>query len=240
MKVLGLILARGGSKGIPNKNLKLLNSKPLIAHTIEEGLKSKYIDRLVVSTDDAEISNTSKAYGANVPCLRPENLATDNSPSIDSVIHMVNYLKNNDDYLPDYVCLLQCTSPLKTVADIDGCIEKIIKTQMDGCAAICEAEVNPYWTNILENDQLKYFIKEGKTILRRQDLPKIYRLNGAIYVVKTAVLLNELTLEPEKSTGYEMDSRASIDIDDIIDFKLAELLMKERELNEKNSSCNRN
>lgn len=229
MNILGLILARGGSKGIPNKNIKLLNGKPLIAYTIEQALKSKFINRIVVSTDDYKIADISKKYGAEIPCIRPKELSGDNSPSIDSVTHMISFLKENKNYSADYVCLLQCTSPLKTTEDIDGTIKKILDTKMDGSVSVCEAEVNPYWTNVFNNDKLEYFIKEGKNILRRQDLPKIYRLNGAIYVVKTDILLKNKTLEPENSTGYVMSSRNSIDIDDLMDFELAQLLIKERE-----------
>ena len=226
-KILAIIPARGGSKGIVGKNIKELNGKPLIAYTIEEAKKSEHINRIVVSTDNEEIANISKKYGAEVPFLRPLELAQDDTPTIECVIHMLNVLKENEDYIPDYVCLLQCTSPLRTFNDIDGTIEKLLSTGLDSAASVCEAEVNPYWTNIFNGERLEYFLKDGKEITRRQDLPNVYRLNGAVYVAKCDVLKNEMTFETEYTTGYVMDKNSSIDIDDIIDFKFAELLMKE-------------
>ncbi len=226
-KILAIIPARGGSKGIVGKNIKELNGKPLIAYTIEEAKKSKYINRIIVSTDNEEIANVSKKYGAEVPFLRPLELAQDDTPTIECVIHMLNVLKENENYIPDYVCLLQCTSPLRTFNDIDGTIEKLLSTGLDSAASVCEVEVNPYWTNIFNGERLEYFLKDGKKISRRQDLPKIYRLNGAVYVAKYDVLKNEMTFESEYTTGYVMDKNSSIDIDDIVDFKFAELLMKE-------------
>lgn len=225
-KVIAIIPARGGSKGIPRKNIKDLNGKPLIAYTIEEAQKSKYIDRIVVSTENEEIAQVSKSFGAEVPYLRPKELANDNSPLVECIIDMVNYLKIRENFMPDYVCVLQCTTPLRTFKDIDGAIEKIVNIATDGVVSVCEAEVNPYWTNVFDGDELKYFIEEGKQITRRQDLPKIYRINGAVYVVKVEILVNDRTLEPSRSTGFIMEASKSIDIDNIKDFLLAEILIK--------------
>lgn len=227
-KILAIIPARGGSKGVPRKNIKELNGKPLIAYTIEAAKKSKFLDRVVVSTEDKEIAEISKKSGANIPYLRPIELAKDDSPTIDAVIHMIKWLQENEKYKPDYICVLQCTSPLRDENDIDGTIEKMINSNTDGSVSICEAEVNPYWTNIFNGDRLDYFMKEGKNITSRQKLPKIYRINGAVYVVKTEVLINQKTLEPENITGYIMKNENSIDIDSILDFKIAELLIKEQ------------
>lgn len=226
--ILAIIPARGGSKGVPKKNIKELNGKPLISYSIEEARKSKYINRIVVSTESKEIAEISKKLGAEVPYLRPLQLAQDNSPTIDCIIHMIDWLKDKENYVPDYICLLQCTSPLRTYEDIDGTVQKAILLNMDGAVSICEAEVNPYWTNIFEGDQLKYFIEEGKQIIRRQDLPKIYRINGAIYVIKTEILLRDKVLEPSNITGFIMENSKSIDIDDNEDFILASLLMKNK------------
>ncbi|OOM77935.1 N-acylneuraminate cytidylyltransferase [Clostridium puniceum] len=227
--ILAIIPARGGSKGVPRKNVKDLNGKPLIAYTIQEAKKSKYIDRIMVSTEDQEIAEISDEFGAEVPYLRPKELAQDDSKAVDCVIHLLNQLKSNENYIPDYVCLLQCTSPLRTADDIDGTICKSINAGMDGAVSICEAEVNPYWTNVFDGDKLKYFLEEGKKISRRQDLPKVYRLNGAVYVIKTDVFLSNKTFETENITGYVMNNESSIDIDTEIDFQFAELIMKECE-----------
>lgn len=226
-KILAIIPARGGSKGIPGKNIKELNGKPLIAYTIEEAMKSRYVNRIIVSTDDERIADISKKYGAEIPFLRPSELSQDDTPTIECVIHMLRLLKEKEDYIPDYVCLLQCTSPLRTFEDIDGTIEKLITTDMDSAVSVCEVATNPYWTNIFVGDRLEYFLKEGKRITRRQELPKIYTLNGAVYVSKCDVLQKEMTFETKYITGYVMNKNNSIDIDDIIDFKFAELLMKE-------------
>ena len=224
--VLSIIPARGGSKGVPRKNIKNLNGKPLIAYSIEEARKSKYIDRTVVSTEDEEIAKVSQKFGAEVPCLRPLELSRDDSLTIDCVIHMLNWLREEQNYIPDYVCLLQCTSPLRTYEDIDGTIEKAVTSNFDGAVSVCEAEVNPYWTNVFDEDKLKYFIEEGKYIMRRQDLPKVYRMNGAVCIVKTDILKKERTFEPENVTGYIMKRENSIDIDNKVDFFIAESLMK--------------
>jgi CMP-N,N'-diacetyllegionaminic acid synthase len=236
--ILAIIPARGGSKGVPKKNIKSLNGMPLITYTIEEAKKSKYITRLVVSTDDERIAETAIRGNAEIPCLRPKELSTDSSKTNDCIIHMINYLKDKENYTPDYVCLLQCTSPLRTSEDIDGAIEKLLSTDFDGIISVCESEVNPYWTNVFEKDKLKYFIGEGKNITRRQDLPQVYRYNGAIYIIKTEILIKERTFEVENITGYVMSNEDSIDIDTITDFKIAEVLIKEREKHEKNSCSN--
>lgn len=228
IEVLAVIPARGGSKGLPRKNIKDLNGKPLISYTIEEAKKSKYINKVVVSTEDEEIAEVSRNFGAEVPYLRPEELAKDNSLTVDCVIHMINWLKENENYIPEYVCVLQCTSPLRTFDDIDGTVEKMISTGMDGAVSVCEAEVNPYWTNIFNGDELVYFLEEGRKISRRQDLPPVYRMNGAIYIAKTQALIEYKTLEPNKITGYIMDADKSVDIDDIKDFMLAEVLIKRK------------
>ncbi|SCL91513.1 acylneuraminate cytidylyltransferase family protein [Sporanaerobacter sp. PP17-6a] len=230
-KVVGIIPARGGSKGIPRKNIKNLCGKPLIAWTIEEALKSKYIDRLIVSTEDKEIAEISREYGAEVPFLRPVELARDDTPGVEPVLHCINWLKTNENFESDYVCVLQCTSPLRTYRDINLCLEKVNNTKFDGIISVCEVETNPYWTNIFEGKKLIYFLEEGKKIKSRQALPKIYKYNGAIYIIRKEILIKKETLETDNMTGYIMDNGSSIDIDSKMDFKFAELLIRERENN---------
>ncbi|MBN1035234.1 acylneuraminate cytidylyltransferase family protein [Clostridium botulinum] len=229
-EILAIVPARGGSKGLPGKNILNLNGKPLIAHTILASKNSKFVTRVVVSTDDKEIAKISKKYGAEVPYLRPSSLAKDKSLTIDSVFHMLDYLEKYECYFPEYVLLLQCTSPLRNEQHIDEAIEKLVKSNFHGIISICESEVNPYWTNILKNENLQYFLEEGKNITRRQDLPNIYRYNGAIYLAKTEVLKRERTFEVENLTGYVMDRESSIDIDTEIDFKIAEIIMKNKDV----------
>lgn len=229
MEILAIIPARGGSKTLPGKNIKLLNGKPLIAYTIEEALKSKYISRVVISTDDEVISEVGRRFGAEVPFLRPEELSTDYSPTIDAVIYTINRLKDMQDYIPDYVCLLQCTTPLKTILHIDGAIEKLIQSEFDGIVSVCESQAHPYWMQVFDGDRLECFMHQENKILRRQDLPPVYKLNGAIWVVRTTSLLEERSLIVKNQTGYIMDLKDSIDIDTELDFKYAEMLIKERE-----------
>ncbi len=230
-KILAIIPARGGSKGVLRKNIKSINGKPLIAYTIEAAKNSKYIDKIIVSTEDKEIKDISMNFGAEVPFLRPDELATDNSPSIDAIFYTLNRLHKEYEYYPNYVCLLQCTSPLRNSRHIDEAFLKLKEVGMDAIVSVCEAEVNPYWSNVFRGDKLGYFLEEGKTITRRQDLPKIYRMNGAIYIIKTETFLETKTFEPEYLTGYIMDNDSSIDIDTGLDFKIAELMIKERDNN---------
>lgn len=230
MKVAAIIPARGGSKGLPKKNIKLLDGKPLIAYTIEEAKKSQYIVDVYVSTDDKAIADIAIEYGAKVPYMRPDELSSDSSPTIDAILHMTDWIIHNDSISPDIICVLQCTSPLRRAFDINRAIKKLIDTDMDACVSVCEAEVNPYWTNVFVGDTLEYFLEEGKKITKRQDLPKVYRQNGAVYAVKIEVLLKEKTLEPKNITGYIMNNTDSIDIDTIEDFILAEFLIQKRKI----------
>lgn len=227
MNILAIIPARGGSKGVHRKNLKNLKGKPLISYTIEAAKMSKYVDRLVVSTDDIEIAEVSKEYGAEIPCLRPEMLAGDVSPTVDAVLHMINFLKESEGYIPSHIMLLQCTSPLRNSKHINEAVEKLKNSSQKALISVCESEVNPYWTNVFDGDELKPFIKDGYKITRRQDLPIVYRVNGAIYIIETEVLLREKNFQPSSLTGYIMDEYYSIDIDTELDFKIAEVIMNE-------------
>ena len=225
-RVLAIIPARGGSKGIPRKNIKDLNGKPLIAYTIEEAKKSKYIDKILVSTEDEEIAEISKKYNLEVPFLRPKELAEDNTPGIDPILYTVQcFHENKCDF--DYVVCLQCTSPFRKIEQIDEAIEKLIAQNAHSIVSVCESEVNPYWMKNIENGLMKDFLEGSAFYSRRQDIPKIYRLNGAIYISKTENLLKNKNWYTEKTLAYVMDKKSSIDIDEMIDFKFAEFLMRE-------------
>lgn len=230
LKVMGVIPARGGSKGLRRKNVKLLGDKPLIAHTIEAARKSNYLDRVIVTTDDEEIREVGLAYGAESPFMRPRELAQDESLTVDALIHCVEYMRKQENYQPDYICLLQCTVPLRNSEDIDGCIEKCISSTYDACLTICEAESNPYWMKVLDKEKLNPLMKQQGTILRRQELPVVYQLNGAVYVIKTEELLRSKSVHIENTTGYVMPVERSIDIDSELDFIIAESIMKYNEM----------
>jgi CMP-N,N'-diacetyllegionaminic acid synthase len=225
--IMAIIPARGGSKGIPRKNIRLLAGKPLIAWTIEEAKKSKYIDRLILSSEDEEIIETAKKWGCEVPFVRPPELAQDNTPGIEPVIHAIK----NTERKYDYVVLLQPTSPLRTVEDIDGCIEKCVQEDAQSCVSICQAEHSPYWMYILsEQGKMQKLIKAGN-FTRRQDLPIVYRLNGALYVARTELILKEKSFFCDETKGYVMNPDHSVDIDTEMDFLLGELLIKRKHNN---------
>jgi N-acylneuraminate cytidylyltransferase/CMP-N,N'-diacetyllegionaminic acid synthase len=226
-KILGIIPARGGSKGIPNKNIRPVYGKPLIAYSIEAGLKSKYIDDIVVSTDSAAIKEVSEKYGAEVPFIRPVELSGDKAGTIDAVLHALDFLeKASRSY--DYTVLLQPTSPLRTCEDIDSAIEAFLKSGRDSLVSLCEVEENPYLMQTIENGRMKRLL-EFDGSLRRQDLPKVYIFNGAIYINKVKMLKCEKRFVNNDTLPFIMEDEKSIDIDTIADLKLAEFLIEERE-----------
>jgi CMP-N,N'-diacetyllegionaminic acid synthase len=223
-ELLAIIPARGGSKRLPRKNILDLAGKPLIAWTIESALDSKYIDRVMVSTDYQEIANVSQKYGAEVPFIRPHQLALDSSTSIDVVMHLLDQLKELDAQY-EYVILLQPTSPLRTVQNIDESIELIEEKNIDAVISVCKTEHSPLWSNKIPADgSLVNFLDENILNKRSQDLEQYYRLNGAIYLCNTKRLLKEKAFFLSSNCiAYEMDQKNSIDIDTEIDFSLAEI-----------------
>lgn len=215
---LAVIPARGGSKRLPRKNVLELAGKPLIAWTIEAAKNSKYIDHFIVSTDDQEISNVSKKYGAEV-LTRPGELATDTASSVDVVLHAIEV--QNQSY--DYVILLQPTSPLRTAQHIDEAIELLFEKNANAVISVCETDHSPLWANILPDDgNMDDFIRGEVKGKRSQDLPTYYRLNGSIYIVSTVFLKKQLTMFINKSCySYVMEQIFSIDVDNILDYEIA-------------------
>ena len=220
-KILAIIPARGGSKGVPRKNIRELVGKPLIAWTIEEAKKSKYITRTILSSEDPEIIEVAKRYGCEVPFVRPLELAQDDTPGIEPVLHVV-------DQCPgfDYIVLLQPTSPLRTFEDIDGCIELIFKNKSPACVSVSIADISPYWMYTMqEKEQLSPLLTDG-FFSRRQDLPKVYALNGAVYVAKVSWLQNKKTFITDETIGYVMSESHSLDIDTEEDFLYCDWKMR--------------
>ena len=221
---LAIIPARGGSKRLPNKNILNLNGKPLIAWTIEAALKSRYIDKIVVSSDSDKILKVARSY-KNILCLkRPYHLATDTAKTTDVVKHALENVKEKYDY----IILLQPTSPLRTEKHIDEAIEFLDRKNADAVVSVCEMEHSPLWSNTLPEDlSMKNFLREDIKGKRSQDLPKYYRLNGAIYICKTDRFLEENTFFIKDNIyAYVMDKMSSVDIDDEFDFGLAESIIK--------------
>jgi len=226
MNILAIIPARGGSKGIPRKNIKNLNGKPLIFYTIREAKKSKFLSRIVVSTDDEKISNVSKRYGVDV-IKRPKKLAKDTTSSEAVIKHAINYLKKKERFHADIVVLLQPTSPLRKVNDIDNSIKKFLNSNCSCVVTVCETSHTPYWMyKITKNDKLEKLIKSRKVIKRRQDAPIVYQLNGAVYVFHAKKFLKDESIVGGDVRAYVMPYERSIDIDNIFDLKLANLILK--------------
>ncbi len=219
---LAIIPARGGSKRLPRKNILDLNGKPLIAWSIEAGRQSRYIDNVVVTSDDDEILDIAKNFGSNT-IKRPNELASDTASSFDAIAHTI---ENSKAY--DYIILLQPTSPLRDAKHIDEAIELLESKDADAVVSVCEMDHSPLWSNKLPQDgSMVGFLNEELLDKRSQDLEIFYRLNGAIYICKTEMLLTQKSFFiKENIFAYIMNRESSIDIDEEIDFKIAELLMK--------------
>jgi len=226
--ILGLIPARGGSKGLSRKNIKPLLGKPLIVWTIKQAFASKYIDRVVVSTDDKEIAEISKKYGAEVPFMRPKELAEDNAKGIDVVLHAIDWLRENDKQKQyDLIILLQPTSPLRITDDIDKTIELLFLKKAKAIVSVCEVDHHPLWANTLPEDGcMKDFIRKEIMNKNRQELPVYYRLNGAIYSAYCNYIKERKSFFGKETFAYIMPKNRSVDIDNEIDFELAEILIK--------------
>lgn len=221
MKTLGLIPARGGSKGIPRKNVKSLGNKPLIGWTIDAALRSDVLDAVVVSTEDAEIAETARRLGADVPFIRPTELAQDDTPTLAAVLHAL-------DCLPDFdaVLLLQPTSPLRSAHDIRDCMS-LADDGAHSVISVCEAQTHPYWAYLLtKSGRLEPFLHRP-TVARRQDLPPAYALNGALYFARTDWLRSTGAFVGPDSLAYVMPASRSLDLDTPLDWKVAELLIEE-------------
>lgn len=221
---LAIIPARGGSKRLPRKNVLDLAGKPLIAWSIEAGLKSKYIDKVLVTSDDDEILEVSKIYGSDT-IKRPAELASDTSTTFDAIKHAIDNTKNYD-----YIVLLQPTSPLRDEKHIDEAVELLMKKYAEAMISVSEMDHSPLWSNILpDNMSMGGFLRDEVLNKRSQDLPTYYRLNGAIYICKTARLLQEKSFFIKDSIyAYAMDRESSIDIDEKIDFIIAKAILHER------------
>lgn len=224
--ITALIPARGGSKRLPGKNIKLLCGKPLIAWTIETAKASTYIDSVIVSTDDIEIKEISEKFGAEVPFIRPDYLSHDTASSFDVIKHAIEFL--NIDKPKHLIVLLQPTSPLRTVAELNQALEFFLKKTADGVVSISETEHSPMWSNTLpENLSMSDFIRPEVQGKRSQDLPKFFRLNGSIYIYETLALLEKAKIFFDENVyGFETSLDTAVDIDTALDFLVAETIIK--------------
>lgn len=225
-RVTALIPARGGSKRLPRKNIKLLVDKPLIAWSIEVAKACKYVDRVIVSTDDEEIKRISEQYGAEVPFLRPEYLSNDHASSFDVIKHAIDFLTLSRSN--ELIVLLQPTSPLRLASEIDAALEFFVQKDAKGVVSISETEHSPMWSNTLPEDGcMSDFIRPEVQGKRSQDLPSFFRLNGSIYIYETLALLEKGAIFfDEYVYGFETSLETSIDIDTEFDFVIAEALLR--------------
>ena len=224
MKILAIIPARGGSKGIPGKNIKLLNGKPLLVYTSEIALESEYLTEVIISTEDAQIIKAAKSLGIKVPFVRPAELAQDNTPTIDAIIHALHWYETQNIFF-DAVCLLQVTSPFRTVAFLNKAIEKFIEQGSDSLVSVQKVphEFNPHWTFEVNPDgNLKIATGERNIISRRQELPEAYHRDGLIYITKTAVIQQQNSLYGQNITFIESPKAFHVNIDTMADWERAE------------------
>jgi CMP-N,N'-diacetyllegionaminic acid synthase len=224
MKVLGLIPARGGSKGVPRKNIRPLCGKPLLAYTTEAALASKHLSKVVLSTEDTEIAELGRSLGVDVPFMRPAELAEDTTPTFPVVLHAVEQLEKDGESF-DAVCLLQPTNPLRREQDIDACIELMQSTGADSVISVVQVphQYNPKWVYFKnELGEMTLSTGENSPIPRRQDLPAAFHRDGSIYVTRRNVLDEFGNLYGRKVRGYELTHERSINIDTPDDWTLAE------------------
>ena len=222
--VLAVIPARGGSKGVFRKNLCLVAGKPLIAWAIEESKKSAYIDRTILSSEDEEIIAVARQWNCEVPFVRPAELAEDDVPGDKPILHAIAAIQQKYDY----VVLLQPTSPLRLVEDIDGCIEKCISENVPACVTVTTPDKSPYWMYFLnDHGKLNHVIERDNIPSLRQQLKRVYALNGAVYVAKTEWFVKNQKFVTDQTIAYVMPKERSIDIDTEMDLKICDLLLSE-------------
>ncbi len=224
-EVMAIIPARGGSKGLPGKNIKHLCGRPLITFSIKAALECDYIDETIVSTDYKEIAEIAAEYGAQVPFLRPCELSEDDTSTMDVIFHAIDWMDKYKNYQPEYILLLQPTSPLRNTEDINGAV-RILKNKKAGAVvSVCKTDHPLWWSNTLPADgRMNNFIRKEILNKRRQDLPVYYRLNGAIYLARTDYIRKYNSFFGPDTFACKMPRAHSIDIDSILDFRLAELL----------------
>jgi len=224
MKILGLIPARGGSKSIPKKNIKVLNGKPLIQYTVEAARQSKYLSKVILSSDDEAIIEVAKQLNLEVPFVRPKHLAEDKSPTLGVIQHALKFYAEQNVFF-DAVCLLQVTSPFKTGKFIDEAIHKFAESDCDALVSVQKVpdEYNPHWTFMKDKkDNLELYSGEKEIISRRQELPEVYHRDGLIYITKSNVLLEQNSLYGSKLGYIKSPSDYTINIDTLKDWKQAE------------------
>lgn len=224
-KILCVIPARGGSKGLPGKNIKKLTGKPLIAYSIEHARGSKYIDRTIISTDSRQIANVAKQWGGEIPFLRPKSLAMDKTSTIDALLHAVSWMEEKEKFVFDVLVLLHVTTPLRNIEDVDKCIELLFKKDTDNVFSVRKAYKNPYFNMVEVKKSGKVVLVKRGEYTSRQSAPPVFDINSSIYVWWKDVLKEKKSLFPGRTRIYLMPKERSVDIDDYLDFRMAEMLL---------------
>lgn len=226
--ILAVIPARGGSKGVPRKNIRDFAGRPLIAHTIVAARAMKCAARVVVSTDDAEIADVARAHGAEVPFLRPAELAADETPTLPVLRDLLMRLAG-EPYAPHLVVLLQPTSPLRTARHIDDALDQYDASGADSLISVCPVSQHPALMKTIDAaGRVAPFLPGSPRAARRQDLPAVYRPNGAIYITRPDLILDENRLLGDDTLAFMMTEAESVDLDSELDFVIAELILRER------------
>ncbi len=221
-KILAIIPARGGSKGLPGKNIMPLGGKPLIGWTIDAALNTNFIDKTIVSTDCQEISKVAVQLGASVPFIRPDEFSSDESTAVSVVYHALNTIDDNFDV----IVLLQPTSPFRSEKHIRESLELYFSESASSVVSVCESDKSPYWCFWRnDNNSITPILSQENQFSRRQDLKKAFSLNGAIYILDVKKFINERKFIFEDSLSYVMDKESSVDIDDMMDLQLAQVIL---------------
>jgi N-acylneuraminate cytidylyltransferase len=229
-RVVGLIAARGGSKGLPGKNLLPVAGQPLVVHTVRAALGARTLDRTLLSSDDPEIIAAARAAGCPAPFTRPADLAGDRSSTVDVALHALDWLEAHESYRADVLVLLPATAPLRRAAHIDGAVGALLgEPEAEAVVAVTEPDYPPYWMLRVEANRLRWLFPEGARADHRQELPAAFRPNGSIYAVRVTALRARRSFYPDATAPYVMPREASINVDGPLDLRLAELLLAERD-----------
>jgi N-acylneuraminate cytidylyltransferase len=230
MTIIAFIFARGGSKGLPGKNIRCLAGKPLIAWSIEHALAVERIDRVIVSTDSEEIADVARQYGAEVPFIRPEKLALDDSPEWLAWRHALNYLKETDGILPDQMVSVPATAPLRSILDINKCLDEFEKGDVDVVITVTDANRSPFFNMVKRNSDGTFglVISPSTTLTRRQDVPVVYDMTTVAYVVKPEFVMKHENTFDGRVAAVHVPLERAIDIDTMADFKMAEFYLSQQ------------
>ena len=230
MSTVACIFARAGSKGMPNKNIQTFSGKPLISWAVELALQVKQIDEVYVSTDSKEIAEIARIAGATVPFIRPSELATDTSPEWHSWQHFLKFLANRDGTLPEVFLSLPVTSPLRSIVDVENCLQEFKRGRVDFVVGITASERNPYFNMVKKgrDNHVDLVIQQVSKYSRRQDAPEVFALAPACYIGKPSAILTKNSIFEGKVAGVEIPRERAIDIDTELDFQIAEYLFKSK------------